>query len=920
MTTRKTRRRRAKAGSDIRRKPRSTRARVGIALAVAALGAPVAVTSLSNAAPLAPHGGQRVDMKVLLLANSASDADATAWEDNLKREGTPYTRINASDDGTLTDATFASGNRAFYQAVIAVGANGTQPDGRADAFTPEEWAALRAFEAKFAIRQIDPNAVPGPSLGSAYGTGGGQMDGLTGTVTAAGKTQFPDLAGTVLFKDLDPAVNETFGSGTSGGCDPAAANCLATSYTPLVTATVAGQANSSIVGLAAMKDGREEISVSFSGNENQLHSQILRHALLSWVTGGVYIGMDRTYFSMDIDDIFLPDTKWDPVTNKTPGDGSALNPDPSGVEPGEVDVRMLAGDVTKLEAWQNANGVKVNLLFNGGGHAEAIDTTPPTRDALFDKLKADKAQFNWISHTWSHPSLGSPNEPLNSPDQATIRSEITQNIQFAQGRGVDQLGLAAANFNPTELVTGEHSGIGTSKEANSPTGVVPVSPPNVNMAPALNATGIRSIGADNSREAGQRAVGNALTLPRYPMNVFYNIATMHDQLDEYDWLYLSKAAGYVDPSSGDEGVPGTPSATTPPRGNCTNNATTTCFTTPVTKAQYLDRESTAVLTHMLGNDPRPHYAHQPNLMSDAANTSAASRGDGILYQVLTPAIATYKTYRTTPILQPGMTALREQLRRQTAWAATSASQVSGYIQDGKVVLTSTVSRDVPLTGTTTGDVYGGRRSGWLAVTPGTRTLDIGDPRNTAAPTVTGTPVQGNTLTASTGTWTGTPTITYAYQWQRRANATAAWSDIPTATTNSYVVSPDDTGQQLRVVVAAQNAISTWSLAPSTASTGLGVVTAPANTAPPTITGTPRFASTLTASTGTWSGTTPLTFTYQWQRSTNATTWSNITSATRSTYSLGISDINARIRVVVTATNPAGSAASTSAAAGPVRLL
>jgi hypothetical protein len=323
---------------------------------------------------------------------------------------------------------------------------------------------------------------------------------------------------------------------------------------------------------------------------------------------------------------------------------------------------------------------------------------------------------------------------------------------------------------------------------------------------------------------------------------------------------------------------------------------------------------------MMGNDPRPHYAHQPNIINDPTNANPANKGDGILYQVLTPAIATYRTYRNTPILQPGMTALREQLRRQAAWAGTSSSQVSGYIQDGKVVLTSTVSRDVPITGTTTGDVYGGRRSGWLAVTAGSRTLDIGDPRNTAAPAVSGTPIQGNTLTATTGTWTGTPTITYAYQWQRRANATAAWSDIPGATTSSYVVTAADTGQQLRAVVAAQNAVSTWSLATSTASTGLGVVTAPANSALPTISGATRFGATLTAANGTWSGTTPLTFTYQWQRSTNGTTWSNLSGATRSTYSLGISDLSNRLRVIVKATNPAGSATATSAAAGPVRLL
>src|SRR6266702_3293819 len=41
--------------------------------------------------------------------------------------------------------------------------------------------------------------------------------------------------------------------------------------------------------------------------------------------------------------------------------------------------------------------------------------------------------------------------------------------------------------------------------------------------------------------------------------------------------------------------------------------------------------------------------------------------------------------------------------------------------------------------------------------------------------------------------------------------------------------------------------------------------APSNTAPPAISGTPQVGSQFTSSNGTWSGTTPITYTYQWSR-------------------------------------------------------
>ncbi|HEY6962806.1 MAG TPA: hypothetical protein VI408_13035 [Gaiellaceae bacterium] len=73
----------------------------------------------------------------------------------------------------------------------------------------------------------------------------------------------------------------------------------------------------------------------------------------------------------------------------------------------------------------------------------------------------------------------------------------------------------------------------------------------------------------------------------------------------------------------------------------------------------------------------------------------------------------------------------------------------------------------------------------------------------AVPTVTGTPQQGQTLTATPGTWGDTPTG-YAYQWQSCDPTGATCTDIAAATAATYVVQPTDVGRTLRVDVTATN--------------------------------------------------------------------------------------------------------------------
>ena len=95
--------------------------------------------------------------------------------------------------------------------------------------------------------------------------------------------------------------------------------------------------------------------------------------------------------------------------------------------------------------------------------------------------------------------------------------------------------------------------------------------------------------------------------------------------------------------------------------------------------------------------------------------------------------------------------------------------------------------------------------------------------------------------------------------------------------------------------------------------------APANTAVPTISGTPRVGQALNSSTGTWSGDTPITYEYQWQVSANGTSgWTNIAGATSAAFTLQGAQQGQFVRSTVRATNAAGQSSwIASDALGPV---
>lgn len=90
-------------------------------------------------------------------------------------------------------------------------------------------------------------------------------------------------------------------------------------------------------------------------------------------------------------------------------------------------------------------------------------------------------------------------------------------------------------------------------------------------------------------------------------------------------------------------------------------------------------------------------------------------------------------------------------------------------------------------------------------------------------------------------------------------------------------------------------------------------TPPSNQSPPTVSGETEVGETLTASSGSWAGSTPQSYSYSWRRcDTDGSGCGAIFEGTEPTYELGPADFGSRLKVTVTATNSAGSSSADSA--------
>ncbi len=190
----------------------------------------------------------------------------------------------------------------------------------------------------------------------------------------------------------------------------------------------------------------------------------------------------------------------------------------------------------------------------------------------------------------------------------------------------------------------------------------------------------------------------------------------------------------------------------------------------------------------------------------------------------------------------------------------------------------------------------------------TTAVKAGAPGDEQPPSIVGEAREGAPLKAESGTWYGSQPIAFSYEWFSCGALTGC---MPIAAAGAtFTPGAEQVGDAIEVAVTATNRFGGTHATSAQTDPVTGI---PHNTALPTISGEAREGATLTASEGSWTGTQPIAYSYNWERCWSSGGCETIEGAgSGARYVLGAGDVGATIQATVTATNSAGPARATSA--------
>ncbi|MGH3715187.1 MAG: hypothetical protein ACRDT4_17245 [Micromonosporaceae bacterium] len=478
-----------------------------------------ALTSGNVGTAATAPGAERVALRALVIALDASDFGLATWKSTLDRVGTPYDVLLARDEPLTADRLVRADGVGRYNAILLSNNSLLYQDelgNYVSGFDATEWNTLWDYERNYDIRQV--------SLYTAYGTfpedyclragseGGVGDTAINATLTPTGAALFDRLRTDIK---IPISLSYVYYSTVDAACGarPILAN------------------GDNVLGvLSRSADGRERAALTFSSNQYLPQAYLLTYGLLRWATKGVFVGEQRHYLEVDVDD-------WFGSTDHLLPDGTYAS----------KEFRISGTDAYSTSQLQNslrnsyplARQFAINVAYNGDGinrNAHALCTNLLSADPLTSYSRCLRTQFRWINHTLTHPKM-------NFTPYAENKFEIQENLRV--GRNI---GLSV----PTPVLkTGEYSGLGVyhpdpTNDIDPPTDYG-LAASNAELLAAAKDSGVKYLHGNMSFGSHRPACFNCgvvhpmepslMIVPDWPTNIAYHVTTPAEEVTFYNSYY-----------------------------------------------------------------------------------------------------------------------------------------------------------------------------------------------------------------------------------------------------------------------------------------------------------------------------------------------------------------------------------------------
>ena len=618
----------------------------------------------------------QVALRALVIATDSADFGVPTWKTTLDRLGAAYDVLYDASTPLTTGTLVRPDGVGKYNAILLTNSMQVYESGGSylNGLDSSEWNILWAYERNFGVRQA--------ALYTSYGTWPEDY-----CLSSAGETSVGD---TPLNVSLTSTGAGVFDYLRAGATIPVVQSYV---YRTTINAGCNAQATltdgSNVLGVRTTStDGRERLALTFTSNQSLLQSDLLVYGLIRWASKGMFLGEQRHYLDVDVDD-------WFNVSDHYYPDGHIE------YEPGFL---VSAHDMVNLDNRQialrsghpQASEFEFNLALNGADIDPFAGNTcspngGPTELTATSKCLA--GHFRWLNHTLNHTQL-------NFTDYATTYGEINDNRTAASS-----IGLSAPN---EVLKTPEYSGLGVYTDDPSDVTGTPVdhglAGSNPQLLQAAKDLGVRYLHGNFSFASHVPAHFNAnivhplepsiSVVPDWPTNIAYFVTTPAEATAFYNSLYGPNGKFPYWPSDR-------------------------------TYDQIVDYEAGIGLQHVASGGINTHTFH-------IANTYDYGSGRTLVTDWVESVVGKYESYYSVPLLNRDWSSLAAYTTLRNAHFAQLGAGVDPIYDrsTGTVTVTSSLAGTVQISGvqTATSTTYGSDVTAPVTLTANTAVTLTAAPR------------------------------------------------------------------------------------------------------------------------------------------------------------------------------------------------